>query len=64
MNQHPSRRSTLKFGSLALLLQAPQLAYGAEIVAVRVWPAADYTRVTIESDNALAAKHSLAPTAW
>jgi N-acetylmuramoyl-L-alanine amidase len=56
---HPSRRSTLKFGSLALLLQAPQLAFGAEIVAVRVWPAADYTRVTIESDAALAAKHSL-----
>lgn len=55
----PSRRSTLKFGSLALLLQAPQLAWGAEIVAVRVWPAADYTRVTIESDTALAAKHSL-----
>ncbi len=56
---HPSRRSTLKFGSLALLLQAPQLAFGAGIVAVRVWPAADYTRVTIESDSALAAKHSL-----
>jgi N-acetylmuramoyl-L-alanine amidase len=59
MSHHPSRRSTLKFGSLALLLQAPQLAHGAEIVAVRVWPAADYTRVTIESDTALAAKHSL-----
>jgi N-acetylmuramoyl-L-alanine amidase len=59
MSHHPSRRSTLKFGSLALLLQAPQLAVGAEIVAVRVWPAADYTRVTIESDAALAAKHSL-----
>jgi N-acetylmuramoyl-L-alanine amidase len=59
MSHHPSRRSTLKFGSLALLLQAPQLAFGAEIVAVRVWPAADYTRVTIESDGALAAKHSL-----
>jgi N-acetylmuramoyl-L-alanine amidase len=59
MSPHPSRRSTLKFGSLALLLQARQLARGAEIVAVRVWPAADYTRVTIESDTALAAKHSL-----
>ncbi len=59
MSHRPSRRSTLKFGSLALLLQAPQLAFGAEIVAVRVWPAADYTRVTIESDAALAAKHSL-----
>ena len=30
------------------------------IVAVRVWPAADYTRVTIESDAPLAAKHFLA----
>jgi N-acetylmuramoyl-L-alanine amidase len=59
MSHRPSRRSTLKFGSLALLLQAPQLANGAEIVAVRVWPAADYTRVTIESDTALAARHSL-----
>jgi N-acetylmuramoyl-L-alanine amidase len=56
---HPSRRSALRFGSLALLLKTPQLAWGAEIVAVRVWPAADYTRVTIESDAALAAKHSL-----
>lgn len=54
------RRSVLKrFGSLALLLQAPQLAFGAEIVAVRVWPAADYTRVTIESDAALVARHTL-----
>ncbi|HEY0955756.1 MAG TPA: N-acetylmuramoyl-L-alanine amidase, partial [Roseateles sp.] len=31
----------------------------ASIVAVRVWPAADYTRVTIESDRPLAAKHFL-----
>jgi N-acetylmuramoyl-L-alanine amidase len=53
------RRQALQFGSLVLLLKAPQLAWGAEIVAVRVWPAADYTRVTIESDAALAAKHSL-----
>ena len=55
------RRSALaRLGSLALLLQAPQLARGAEIVAVRVWPAADYTRVTIESDSALIARHTLA----
>jgi N-acetylmuramoyl-L-alanine amidase len=54
------RRQALgQLGSLALLLQAPQLAYGAEIVAVRVWPAADYTRVTIESDAALVARHAL-----
>jgi len=54
-----SRRQALQFGSIALLLKAPQLAWGAEIVAVRVWPAADYTRITVESDAALAAKHSL-----
>jgi N-acetylmuramoyl-L-alanine amidase len=42
---------------LALLLSARQLAFGASIVAVRVWPASDYTRVTIESDEALVAKH-------
>ncbi|MBL8345612.1 MAG: N-acetylmuramoyl-L-alanine amidase [Rubrivivax sp.] len=32
---------------------------GAAIVAVRLWPAREYTRVTIESDGALAARHSL-----
>ncbi|MBX3635340.1 MAG: N-acetylmuramoyl-L-alanine amidase [Rubrivivax sp.] len=46
-------------GSLALLLTAPQIAFGATIVAVRMWPARDYTRVTIESDTALAASHLL-----
>jgi N-acetylmuramoyl-L-alanine amidase len=54
------RRLGLQLGSFALLLQRPLLAWGAEIVAVRVWPAADYTRVTLESDSALAVKHSLA----
>jgi len=52
------RRTWLKqSGSLVLLLSTRQLAFGATIVAVRVWPAADYTRVTIESDQPLAAKH-------
>jgi N-acetylmuramoyl-L-alanine amidase len=54
------RRLALRAGGLALLLQRPLLAWGAEIVAVRVWPAADYTRVTLESDTALAVKHWLA----
>jgi N-acetylmuramoyl-L-alanine amidase len=44
-------------GVLALWCSAHHVAHGASIVAVRVWPAADYTRVTIESDQALAAKH-------
>jgi len=47
-------------GSLALLLGAREIAWGAAIVAVRVWPADDYTRVTIESDAALSARHFLA----
>ncbi|HEU5297492.1 MAG TPA: N-acetylmuramoyl-L-alanine amidase [Burkholderiaceae bacterium] len=54
----PARRAWLQqSGALVLLLSARQLAWGASIVAVRVWPAEDYTRVTIESDQALAAKH-------
>jgi len=48
-----TRRALLQQGSLVLLLGQAQLARGASILAVRVWPAADYTRVTIESDTAL-----------
>ena len=47
------RRHLLKAGSLVLSLGLHELAHGAAILAVRVWPAKDYTRVTIESDNAL-----------
>ena len=55
MTQHAglSRRSLLQGGSLALLLGSADIAWGASILAVRVWPAAAYTRVTIESDSAL-----------
>ncbi|MES2990519.1 MAG: N-acetylmuramoyl-L-alanine amidase [Pseudomonadota bacterium] len=56
-----TRRDALRsMGALALSLGAGEIAYGASIVAVRVWPAADYTRVTIESDRPLAQKHFLA----
>ncbi|MCX2863133.1 N-acetylmuramoyl-L-alanine amidase [Paucibacter sp. PLA-PC-4] len=59
-----SRRQALRhMGALVLLLQAPTLLRAApgsaSIVAVRVWPAPDYTRVTLESDRPLAAKHFL-----
>ncbi len=47
------RRAVLQAGSLVLSLGLHELAKGASILAVRVWPAKDYTRVTIESDNAL-----------
>ena len=55
------RRSFLKLtadGTLVLLLGSHQIAKGASIVAVRVWPAADYTRITIESDVALKTKQT------
>ncbi|WP_213953452.1 MULTISPECIES: N-acetylmuramoyl-L-alanine amidase [unclassified Variovorax] len=51
--EHPNRRHLLKAGSLVLLLGVQEIAHGATIMAVRVWPAADYTRVTIESDGRL-----------
>ncbi len=38
--------------SSGLLLQIP-LAHGATVIGVRVWPARDYTRVTIELDREL-----------
>ncbi len=55
-----SRRQALqRMGSLALLLGTAELAHGAAILAVRVWPAAAYTRVTLESDQPLQARHFL-----
>ena len=56
MHMH-RRRAVLAMGPLALLLTRPQLAWGAGIVGVRVWPAPDYTRMTIESDGPLTASH-------
>ncbi len=58
----PARRSLLQAGTLVLLLGAQQIARGASIVAVRVWPAQDYSRVTIESDRALVAKQFFVAT--
>ncbi len=43
----------IKAGSLVLLLGVQEIARGATIMAVRVWPADEYTRVTIESDGRL-----------
>ncbi len=50
------RRALLRSGSLVLLLGVRHVAYGATIVAVRVWPAPDYSRVTLESDAPLVAR--------
>ena len=51
------RRTLLGRGALVLLLGKAQLARGASILGVRVWPANDYTRVTIESDVPLKSTH-------
>lgn len=44
---------TLQSSTLLLLLGGSQIAWGASIVAVRIWPSEDYTRITIESDGKL-----------
>ncbi|MEO8280222.1 MAG: N-acetylmuramoyl-L-alanine amidase [Ideonella sp.] len=51
------RSALLGIGSLVCLLGPADLVFGASIVAVRVWPSDDYTRVTLESDTALKATH-------
>ncbi|MDP3222956.1 MAG: AMIN domain-containing protein, partial [Rubrivivax sp.] len=59
-----SRRATLRaMGQLVLLLGGHQLVQGAAvtatILAVRLWPAKDNTRVTIESDAPLLSTYLL-----
>ena len=51
-----NRRDILRQGTLVLLLGTQQIARGATIVAVRVWPAPEYSRVTLESDAKLSSK--------
>jgi N-acetylmuramoyl-L-alanine amidase len=58
------RRTLLQHGSVVLVLGLPHLVHSAEgatIVTVRVWPAPEYSRVTIESDAALTAKQNFVP---
>ena len=63
MTKHPADRARRRLlgrtGGALVLLLAPPLVRGAGIVAVRLWPANEYTRVTIESDRALNARHLL-----
>jgi len=62
----PKRRAVLKTGGTLLLsVLAPALlpasAMAAQIMAVRVWPADDYTRVTLENDGELKTTHFMVP---
>ncbi len=55
-----SRRTVLKAGAtLCLAVFATSKANAAQILAVRVWPAEDYTRVTLENDTDLKVSHFL-----
>jgi N-acetylmuramoyl-L-alanine amidase len=51
------RRGFLKAVPGTLLALELPLAHGATVVAVRVWPARDYTRVTLELDEPLRTSH-------
>lgn len=58
----PERRRVLQWGSLVLTLGLHELVRGASLLAVRVWPAADYSRVTLESDVPLKARQTFVPS--
>ncbi|MFY9510227.1 MAG: AMIN domain-containing protein, partial [Rubrivivax sp.] len=51
------RRMGPLMGTFVLAFGVQRIAWGAGIVGVRLWPAPDYTRLTIESDGPLAARH-------
>lgn len=58
----PARRGFLRAAGSALVLSViPALGMAgirrSTMLAVRVWPAADYTRVTLEADSALSYSH-------
>ena len=61
----PKRKSLCRlltysvFAPSFILLGSEQIAQGANLVNVRVWPAEEYTRVTLETDEVLNISHQL-----
>ncbi len=55
------RRKMLKFTGAALTLLVSPVGFAAStsLVAVRVWPATDYTRITLESSSELSFSHMI-----
>ena len=55
------RRQLLRYAGASLILSVSPLAGAAaklpSVLAVRIWPAADYTRVTLEHDGPLKYTH-------
>ena len=56
------RRQFLRTGLAALTLTGSDLVRGASLMAVRIWPAAEYSRVTLESDVPLKTQSSFVPS--
>ena len=62
---HTSRREVLKFAAATLTLLVTRRGAGAamaaqsSVLAVRVWPARDYTRITLEHSEPLKFSHML-----
>lgn len=57
------RRALLKLAgaSLALLVSPAAFAATPSLLAVRVWPSPEYSRITLEASSALRFKHMLVP---
>ena len=59
----PRRREILRFAAASLTLLVSRVGAGAtagsSVLAVRVWPARDYTRVTLEHDQPIQFTHLL-----
>ena len=60
------RRQLIRRAATVLWLGPAQLAWGASLLAVRIWPASAYTRVTLESDVPLQVTHTVIedPPRW
>lgn len=57
---NPARRTLLKFAGASLaLLVSPVGAAANSLLAVRIWPAQDYTRITLEGRGELRFSHLL-----
>jgi N-acetylmuramoyl-L-alanine amidase len=53
------RRTLIKGAGLLLTFGFPRLIFAASVLKVRIWPAPEYSRITIESDSHLSIIHKL-----
>lgn len=56
----PARRELMKFAGASLALLVSPIGFAASnLVAVRVWPGTEYTRITLESSGAIEFEHMM-----